>query len=270
MKRHAILTNGRSGSNFFAQVLNQHPHVVNYGEVLGPWTLPGKHIKPRFSGVGPYLDWMLSSRAAFYAGQGASFAARLKAGKDRHFRRRSEVRSIGFKEFEMNFRRMEGVGYFKARPDIALLILIRENIIDRHVSTRLLEATGVVADKDKAATKAQTVRLDPERIIWELDVIANENAELLETRDSHQGDTMTITYEGFFAGSPDEQAAKLKQIQEFIGVEPHDLASEHRKLRRTSLRETIENFGEISEVLTASHHGEAWNAAISAEGAKNP
>lgn len=40
MNKHIILTNGRSGSNYISGVLNSHPHITNYGEVLGEWTVP--------------------------------------------------------------------------------------------------------------------------------------------------------------------------------------------------------------------------------------
>ena len=40
MNRHIILTNGRSGSNNIANTLNLHAQLVNFGEVLGSWTLP--------------------------------------------------------------------------------------------------------------------------------------------------------------------------------------------------------------------------------------
>lgn len=38
MSRHMILSLGRSGSNTLADLINQHPHALNVGEVLGSWT----------------------------------------------------------------------------------------------------------------------------------------------------------------------------------------------------------------------------------------
>ncbi len=42
MNRHIILTSGRSGSNYLANTLNQHPQIVNYGEVLATTLIPYK------------------------------------------------------------------------------------------------------------------------------------------------------------------------------------------------------------------------------------
>ncbi|MEL4894915.1 hypothetical protein [Crocosphaera sp. Alani8] len=57
--------NGRSGSNYVAGVINQHPQLVNYGEVLGEWTLPyrlyeklANHKVP----VDSYLDYIYSNK----------------------------------------------------------------------------------------------------------------------------------------------------------------------------------------------------------------
>ena len=102
MNRHFILTNGRSGSNYFVQALNQHPEIVNYGEVLGDWTMPGRYLRPRFQGEGAnarFLDCLYENPLAFMAGQAVSYAARLKSGRRRHFRLRNSVESIGVKEF---------------------------------------------------------------------------------------------------------------------------------------------------------------------------
>jgi len=34
MNRHINLTSGSSGSNYLTNTLNQHPQLVNYGEIL--------------------------------------------------------------------------------------------------------------------------------------------------------------------------------------------------------------------------------------------
>ena len=54
--RHFILTNGRSGRNYFVQARNKQPQIANYGEVLGDWTLAGKYVRPRFGHASDYLE----------------------------------------------------------------------------------------------------------------------------------------------------------------------------------------------------------------------
>ncbi|MEM1381734.1 MAG: hypothetical protein AAGH41_14020 [Pseudomonadota bacterium] len=252
-RRHFILTNGRSGSNYFVQVLNQHPHVVNFGEVLGPWTPSGRHLLPRFSEPGRFLDWMMKSRAAFYAGQGASAAGRLKREAKTHLRRRSAIASIGVKDFAINFQRMGAMDYFAERPDIALVTLERRNVVERFLSSRLLQTTGEVKRVEGAsASGTSAVTLDPGTIRADLDEIAEENAWIQQMADAHEGPKFALVYEDFFGGSSEAQAETLAELQRFLGVAPQTLAAEHRKLRQASLRDSIENFDAVAEALSGT------------------
>ena len=72
MRRHLILTHGRSGSNFLTNSLNLHPQVVNYGEVLGDWTLPCKLRKLNLlnsESYEQYLDQLYTSSPLYYCAQ---------------------------------------------------------------------------------------------------------------------------------------------------------------------------------------------------------
>src|SRR5215217_8240770 len=108
MNRHLIYTNGRSGSNALVSLLNQHPNIVNYGELLGSWTLPGRYILPLFRGAnGParYLDWAYEAKLPFVGAQTLSFLSRTRQGRNTHFRIRRNIVSLGVKDFAINFRR---------------------------------------------------------------------------------------------------------------------------------------------------------------------
>ena len=48
MNKHFIFTSGRSGSNYLSNTLNISKKCVNYGEVLGEWTVPYKWIYKNF------------------------------------------------------------------------------------------------------------------------------------------------------------------------------------------------------------------------------
>ena len=65
MDRHMILTLGRSGSNTLRDMLNQNPEVLNFGEVLGPWT-DMRRLQKRLPLIPKdnvaYLDFILTSR----------------------------------------------------------------------------------------------------------------------------------------------------------------------------------------------------------------
>ncbi|MEO1014987.1 MAG: hypothetical protein AAFX08_07340 [Pseudomonadota bacterium] len=253
--RHFILTNGRSGSNFFAQALNQHPQIVNYGEVLGDWTLPGRLVRDRFTSPALYLDWLFASRTAFYAAQAVSAAARTRRGKPRHMRRRADISSIGVKEFVVNLRRFSLDAYLADRAGIALVSLIRENPVDRYVSVRLLADTGRVSYRagDEAAPQAQ-IEVDPGAVINELDLIREENEAVRAIEDAHEGPVFRLRYETFFGSSEQEQTDVLASLQEFLGVAPRRLSTEHKRLRKASLARTIKNYAAFAAALKGSRY----------------
>ena len=261
MNRHFILTNGRSGSNYFVQLLNQHPNAVNYGEVLGDWTLPGRHILPRFKGegaAGRYLDWLYESEIAFVAGQAVSLAARGRTGRKTHFRRRTAVATIGIKEFTVNIKRFGLDNFLADRPGIRLVTLIRENPLARLLSSRTLRETGAVARTEgKSEARDAQVRLDPERIIADLDIIEAENEAVRMAARRHSGPVHEISYEAYFGADSAGQHDENVRLQQFLGLEPQTLASEHRRLRRKALPEAISNYGEIAERLAGTPY-EIW------------
>ncbi len=261
MNRHFILTNGRSGSNYFVQLLNQHPETANYGEVLGDWTLPGRHIRPRFRGEdgnARFLDWLYKSGLAFSAGQILSFMARKRMGRAAHFRRRAAVKSLGVKEFTVNLARYGLEDYLAARPDIRLVTLVRSNPLARLLSARQLAKTGAVArlDGQKAPSGGQIV-LDLSTLVRDLDVVENENEAVRIFASRHEGPVFRLEYEAFFASDRDRRDEILAELQAFLGASPMKLQSEHRRLRRSRLDEAISNFAEVREVLLGSRF-ERW------------
>lgn len=251
MNRHFILTNGRSGSNYFVQLLNQHSAVVNYGEVLGDWTVPGRLVRTRFrDDNAAYLDWLFSSPAAFYGGQILSFAARHRAGKATHFRRRARVASLGVKEFAVNLGRFGLDRFLAARPEIRLVTLVRADPLARLISVRQLAATGEVARVEgKPVAERPRIFLDPASLGSDLEVIEQENESVRQAADRHQGPVLRLDYESFFAAAPQIQTERVAELQAFLGVAPERLQSEHRKLRETRLSEAIENYEDVRKTL---------------------
>lgn len=251
MNRHFILTNGRSGSNYFVQLLNQHPAIVNYGEVLGDWTIPGRYVRPRFrNDNAAYLDWLFDSPAAFYGAQLLSLAARRREGKETHFRRRAKVQSLGVKEFAVNLARFGLDRYLGARPEIRLVTLIRSDPLARFLSVRQLAATGEVARVDgKPVAVRPKVFLDPKTLAHDLRIIEQENELVREAANRHGGPVFRLDYESFFAAVPEVQNERAAEFQIFLGVVPEKLQSEHRKLRETRLSEAIENYEDVRNTL---------------------
>ena len=256
---HFILTNGRSGSNFFVQLINQHAHAMNYGEVLGPWTTTGKHILPHFQkrgGAEAFLDWMLRSRTAMGLGQGYSLLSRIRHGERPHPRLPARLSTTGVKDFFVNLERLQLLRYLEDRPEIRLVVLLRENHLERLVSSKVLDLTGVVASKRSPGADGNFPRLilSAETIIEELDEVRRENEGVLRIADRHRGPVYHIRYEEFFSGSPEFQKSSIEALLEFLGLQVMALNSEHRRLRRHSLDKVIENYDELKDCIASTEY----------------
>lgn len=157
MKKHIILTNGRCGSNYLVNLLNTHPQIVNYGEVLGEWTLTYKlNNTLGLGGKSPtdYLDYILTSPYFFYMAQLYLIFSRLQKGKKINFKLWSQIKSIGIKDFSINFAKRNIKYYLRDHEDILVINLYRENQLKRLVSLTMMEATGLIAI-DKNAKKKE-------------------------------------------------------------------------------------------------------------------
>lgn len=262
MRRHFILTNGRSGSNYFVQVLNQHPAIVNYGEVLGDWVRAGKYVRPLFRGDNAaFLDWIYRSRFAFAAGQASSFRDRRRRGKATHLRGRQCVATTGIKEFTVNLSRFGLSDYLVERPDIHLVTLVRNDPLARLLSTRRLSATGEIARREGDAGKAAApVDLDIGQLLHDLEVIEAENEAVRVAAARHKGPVFSLEYEEFFAAGDEEQDRRIGDLLEFLGVEKMTLASEHRRLRTEPFSDSIGNFEAVGKALAGTVF-ERWLSA---------
>ncbi len=246
MDRHLVLTLGRSGSNTLVNVLNQNPEVLNLGELLGEWNdirRWQRRIMPRLSDDA-YLDRLVFRNRNVRA---LNFMRNLKktaAGKRREVKSFRGLRSVGFKDFSLNFERYGLRNYVRERPGLKVVGLVRENVLDRLISAMMLEQTGIVAvaAEDTAATRR--IRIEPERILPALEVIDAENRTLREMLDELPPERVhVVSYEDLFS-EPARTAEVVKAVFHFLGVRQIEPEIRMRKIIRGSGAETIENLGE--------------------------
>jgi len=250
MNRHIILTNGRSGSNYLANVLNLHPEIVNYGEVLGNWTLPYKlYTKSplhRWS-VNDYLTHIYHNKGFFYAAQLYSAYAHFRARKKVNFKKWHQVYSIGIKEFFLNFHVRNAQDFLKSDRDLAIVYLYRENILRRYLSVLFLRRTQVAATEK--SLQSNKIFIDVGHMIGFLKILENETAnerKLISELPDHR--LLTIRYEDYFTNESTILAYN-KQVFEFLGVKPIDLKSQQRKILSDNMRDLITNYDEFHACL---------------------
>lgn len=251
-----IFTLGRSGSNYLSNLLNNHPAITNYGEILGEWTIPRKiYTRMTFGGVpdAKYLDLIYNGRFLFYAGQAYSAISRLRNGKARNIKYRGNIETIGIKEFSSNFKRLGLSSYLQNHSEISVLNLYRENILKRFVSLEKMRASGVVkqagSSQEQMAGHSRKVRLEIPYMLRQLDIYQRE-------LDEHQGlvrllprgQVLDICYERLFADQ-DSMSRYRDRIFGFLGVRRVETHSEHRKILPDKLENVIENYDEVAQSI---------------------
>lgn len=252
MEHHIVFTNGRSGSNYISGLINRHPNLTNYGEVLGEWTIPYKLYEKFFASratTEAYLDYIYSSRSFFYLSQLYSASAHIRKSKKINFKDLSSIKSLGIKDFSMNFTRRGLRNYLRDRPDIKVISLYRENHLERYISYLNLKQSGVVSvEKDQTKrikTKDLKVRVSPDEVLSDLKRIEQETEDQLEiVRELSPERVYEIRYEDLFSSR--ERSSSIQQgMFDFLGVEPLDIQGSSKKILTKKMSEIIENYDEF-------------------------
>ncbi len=252
-KRHVILTSGRSGSNYLANTLNLHPQIVNYGEVLGSWTLSWKLFRPlRIMGLGvlSYLEYIYASHVFFIAAQMYSSFSHLRKSKAIKCKYRRYIKHIGIKDFFINFERRGAFDFILNQPEIDVIYLSRCNILRRYLSMLHMEKSNA-AVSETSNLKVHQVRVDIDHMLHNLMILEQEvrDEEAMLKRIEKAGHRlMRINYEDYFKNTTTIESTNKKVFQ-FLGVKAIALLSEHRKILPNSFSDIIVNKQEVVAAL---------------------
>lgn len=255
INRHIIFTNGRSGSNFIANTLNLHPEVVNFGEVLGEWTMPYRVYK-KFSLLGisnrKYIEFIFNSPFIFYSAQLISLISHYRRGVPANFKNRGKVKSIGVKDFSFLIQRRNLADWLINDKSIKVIYLYRENLLKRYLSLVMMERTGVV--KSEKNMQSLSVNIDINDMLSELDLYKTQRDYEEQIIERIQEDRVVrLCYEEYFS-SEKKMASENNKIFDFLGVAPIKSKSSHKKINSDNLAALIENFEEVKSSLKGSYY----------------
>ncbi len=258
MNRHIILTSGRSGSNYLTNTLNQHPHLVNYGEVLASMLIPYKfydrckRYKICHGSIIDYLNSVYSSKTFFYTAQFYSAYSHFKKKKPIRFKTWGKISSLGTKDFFLNYRQKKAVDFLISNKDIAVIYLYRENNLRRYLSTVFLRSTQIAASEKPI--KVSKVHIEPEHMMTHLEAIDKEvEDEKRIVSQLHNHRMLTIRYEDYFASSESVHTHN-QHVFEFLGVEPIQLKSRHQKILPQAISDMVDNYEEFCAYLTNTRY----------------
>lgn len=256
--KHMVFTLGRSGSNTLVDLLNQNPAILNVGEVLGEW-MTLRRLQQKY---GPcrnddtaWLDAVLGNRWLLRGLNGYRNLTRYRAGTPHEAKALRRIRSVGFKEFSLNFDRL-GIGdYPERRPEVLVIGLTRRNVIDRMISTLALEQTGVVqAHAGAGRPAAPKLRLDPGEALRRLDAVAEENERLEERLNRiDPARLFRIDYGDFTAGN-EALIARVRKVYAFLGVPDHQPRIRTAKIIRSDPLNRLEHGAVLRDFIARTRH----------------
>ncbi len=254
MDRHLILTSGRSGSNNIANLLNQHPNIVNYGEVLGEWTFPYR-VHRQLQKIGydwpKFLDLIYDKKIPYYGGQLISSIKHIKQKKPINFKLRSQIQTIGIKDFSFLIYKRNLVNYLLENNEIKIIHLRRINLLKRFLSVEKMQISGIVKLEKEQSTK-NLFEVNVDRMKAQLQIYKQEENEQLKLVELLGTDRVyNINYEEYFY-SRVKMAEVNRDILRFLGVPIKELKSSHQKIAEDNLENEISNFKQVSDALSGT------------------
>ena len=264
MERHVVLTLGRSGSNTLCDMLNQSPEVLNFGEVLGEWNAIRKLQKklpfvPREDKA--FLDWVLYSDAFLRVVNIIRSTKKTLSGKGSAAKSMRGIKTFGIKDFSLNFIRFGLSDYLDNHPDLKVVGLLREDVVDRMISNAMLGATGVIKTTSAKSGGRKTLRIDPAQISALLTDIETENADLdAMLARLPAGRKKIIRYDDLFSDQ-DKRHETMTEVFEFLDVSPIRTEERMVKIIRASVSDVIENFDDCVAAVQGTPHEALLRAA---------
>jgi hypothetical protein len=231
---------------------------------LGEWNLIGK--LQRRAGVfrdkdAAFLDFCLGNSVAQRLALRARAIQRRAKRRPNDRKRFSDIRQVGIKDFALTFRDYGVRDYLAQRPAIKVIGLERQNLLDRMISNALLEASGVVEIREGEGRRKDTsLRMEPQKILDELEVIEAENIFLRQMFEELPEDRkMHIYYEDFFAG-PERTAATMTELHSFLDVDPFQPEVRMRKIVQGRSIDRLANKDDVIATLSGTRFERYLNA----------
>ena len=241
-----------------ANTINLSSKAVNYGEVLGPWTMPHKlhHWALKDFGLSyeGYLDYLWSNSLFFYAAQTYSAYSHVKKKTPINFKRKSKLMTLGIKDFYTHIKKNQIEDYFIGQEQLNVIHLRRDNLLKRVISSMLMNKVGVVSTQGNA-NKNLKAEINIQKLIGyldsdaELDRCEKHFVRKLEKRHP----VYRVSYEDYFRDLESLNTYN-KEIFEFIGIEPIEKMSGHKKILSNELKEVVGNYDELEREIKLTPH----------------
>lgn len=266
MDNHVILTLGRSGSNTLVDMCNQHPNLLNYGEVLGDWSAIRKlQMRTGFhkANDAAYLDALLNNRLVAQFLNSARTVNKWCHSDFGSGKRLRDVRSVGFKDFSLMLERHGLRDYLRQRGVIKVIGLQRWSLVDRLVSAKMLAKTGIVAQRE-GDVDVPRLHLDPAALLDDLETYESESKLLDEMlNELPQERVYRIEYEDLFV-TPERTQGVMNNVFDFLGVTRLKVRTRMKKIVKKCAFDAIANLEECREATASTRFDHVFRESANA------
>ncbi|HHS14133.1 MAG TPA: hypothetical protein ENN03_10265 [bacterium] len=263
---HLLLTNGRTGSNFIRTLIQSHPQMMNYGEVLGPWTPYYKMLRSRFRFFhdnAEYIEWILHSRTLFEIMQlyysSSGMVKRLSGYQITGRKSWKNLVSIGIKEFYTNLQPHGCLSALLGEGRMHLIALVRNNTLQRYVSWMAAEETGVWVTQ--RASSPIRIKIDIDHMMNNLPGLEEEKQGVIDTWRRYSGPKILIEYEKMFADPLCTEQIK-RNIIGFLHAKALPVVSGCRKILPERLDQKVLNYEAMQRALASSPFNQFLDPAV--------
>lgn len=239
-----ILGHGRTGSTMLVSMLQSHPKCVCYSELFHPHSpkwfydhinlIYGKNELRDRSHV-DFLKKYVYKRSPKEVGA-VGFKVlycNVEEGRSTSLR--------GKKEIEKTLRYMQEVG-------VKILHIKRKNKLKRYVSMKMADKRKKwVVRKGESIENKIKISIDTEEMIRSM----KKHYKMEEQKEKlfSQFESISVNYENLCKKSSD-----IEKAQNFLGLPVRSLRAGTARTRRRSLREVIENYGEVTKFLKGTKY----------------
>jgi LPS sulfotransferase NodH len=235
--RFVVLGRSRVGSNLLRGLLNAHPEVVAFGEVLRDASS---------------LDW---DHTGYFQSDGVRVLLQrdpvkfLDASVLGRYPR--SVRAVGFKLFYYHARQGAQAAvwpYLRDRRELRIIHLKRRNLLQTHLSRKRAVLTDRWVNTSGQPEQPVIVSVDYDECLKDFQQTRAWEDDCDREFAGHS--LLQVSYEHL----ADDYSAEARRIQEFLGVPTRRVSPSTFQQTRQPLSATIANYGELKERFT----GTAW------------
>ncbi|MEL7447995.1 MAG: sulfotransferase [Pseudomonadota bacterium] len=239
MKKFIVAGIQRTGTTYIRTCIDSHPATRCIGEAFKVKNARGK----AYGGDLGYATYLNESRMRWvrhYLGRTGMIHEYLD-----HVYALEGFEAVGFKLMYSHARRFPCIVPYMLENNVSVIHVERKNVLKTLVSVITARARG--AHHSTKKVDVTQIELDAGNLVDRLARIQRDGQRWQEVFEG-KVPYVKVTYEDFVADR-DGQSAK---VQEFLGLEPHTLKSDLRKLNPDDLSKIITNYDHVAEVLAGS------------------